>query len=330
MKSSKFKLNDVAVRICVFFALFVLFSVINPQVASLSNIIALLNNMVFNGLLALAMMLCVITGNLNLSLCSSAMFAGYTTVKIYLFLGTEGSMFWMFPIAGFFGLLCGLVNALLIYKFELPGIVATIAAANIFSTIYFVRSGLSGIISTLDMPKEVIMLGEIKLFEASSGRITTWLNPSIIVLVLSVAAVWFLTQKTMVGRGIYALGGNKEAAKNLGHNIFLIYAVVFGVAGMLSGFAGIQFYATMKQAEPTTILNKEGLAIAAVILGGTQFNNGKGGSVAGTMIGVLIITLIRTSLTMLRVPSYAQIFFIGLLIILGISLPVINNTKRIR
>lgn len=172
-------------------------------------------------------------------------------------------------------------------------------------------------------------LVDTNIFTAKMGRMTIRLNITVVIVLVMVVLVWFFMNKTTTGRNVFAIGGNYDAAKRMGINILKTYLVVFAFAGALSGIGMMQAY--MKQQASITPLflkGQHGDALAAVIFGGTQLGNGKGGSVLGTMLGVLIITLTRTNLVLLGVPSYAQTLVIGCLLLGSVVLAAYRNYNR--
>jgi simple sugar transport system permease protein len=160
------------------------------------------------------------------------------------------------------------------------------------------------------------------------GKITIRLNISVVMVVILAVVVWFFLNKTITGRNIFAIGGNYEAAKRMGINIRQNFLIAFALSGALSGIAIMQTYMKQISVTPLGMDGGHGDAMAAVIFGGTQLGNGKGGSVVGTMIGVMVITLIRTNLVMLGVPSYAQTFVVGLMLLSSVVMAAYKNFKQ--
>ena len=122
-----------------------------------------------------------------------------------------------------------------------------------------------------------------------------------------------------VGRNIYALGGNKEAAWYSGINVQLHTLIVFIISGICSGIAGIVLLGRVGAAEPAAATGFETYAIAAAIIGGTSFFGGKG-KITGVVIGGLIIGLINYAMTVLTVPSSYQNIVMGALIIIAVTI----------
>jgi D-allose transport system permease protein len=152
--------------------------------------------------------------------------------------------------------------------------------------------------------------------------------PIPVLIALSVAVVLaVLTKKTVLGRNIYALGGNKEAAWVSGINVKLHTLIVFIISGVCAGIAGIVMTARLGAAEPLAAVGYETFAIASVIIGGTSFFGGKG-KIFGVVMGGLIIGVINNGLNILNVATYYQQIVMGGLIIIAVFLDKFFGSKK--
>ena len=138
--------------------------------------------------------------------------------------------------------------------------------------------------------------------------------------------LWILLKYTMLGRGIYAVGGDKNAARIAGFRVVFIQSFVYILAGALAGVGGVTYMILMRQAHPQVLMGTEMMVIAAVVMGGTRITGGHG-SISGTILGVTLIALIQNNLIMLGVPTYAQTFVVGLLIVVGTSITSLRTKK---
>lgn len=142
--------------------------------------------------------------------------------------------------------------------------------------------------------------------------------------------VWAFLRWTIAGRSIFALGGGEEAAQRAAVPVKLVKIMVAVAAGGLAGIAGITFVTLAGTADPTAFTGQELNVIAAVVLGGTAITGGRG-SVRGTILGVILISLIRTSLVPLGVPAIWQQTMVGIMLVLGVSLQALSaRTKPVR
>ena len=150
------------------------------------------------------------------------------------------------------------------------------------------------------------------------------MHPSVLLwLVLALVIAWML-RYTMMGRNIYALGGNRSVCERSGVNIFKLDLFVFGVIGILAAIAGVTFSASFRMVTPIAFRGEELDVIAAVVLGGAAITGGKG-TVLGTVLGVLLVTLMNNSLILMGIPSAWQKMVIGLLLVIGVGGPVLKQ-----
>ncbi len=159
-----------------------------------------------------------------------------------------------------------------------------------------------------------------------AGRVLNIPIPVIIAFVFA-AILWFVTAKTKLGRNIYALGGNSQAAWFSGINIKLHTLIVFIISGIAAGIAGVVMTARLGAAEPLAGVGFETYAIASAIIGGTSFFGGKG-SIFGVVMGGLVIGVISNGLNILNVTTYYQQIVMGGLIIAAVTLDKIFSAKR--
>jgi ribose/xylose/arabinose/galactoside ABC-type transport system permease subunit len=150
----------------------------------------------------------------------------------------------------------------------------------------------------------------------ATGEVLGVPTPVIIMIVVYVTA-YFILGRTKLGRYTYAIGGNEEAALLSGINVKLYKTLVYGLAGMLSGLAAILLTARLNSAQPIAGMNYELDAIAATVIGGTSLLGGEG-TVLGTLIGALIMAVLRNGLNLLGVSSFIQQIVIGSVIIVAV------------
>lgn len=323
----KFKLGDNGVRVLSFFVILIVFALINPQVVSLVNILSIFTNQAFIGVLAMGLMVVMITGNLDLSMVSIGLTSAYCTIMFYRAIGLEkGGMYLMFVIAGLIGIVCGLINGFFVYKFKIPGIIVSLGMAQIYNSLMLIILGETYIPV---LPEGMRQLSRTILWSKETPSGTAIFNLSTLIFFLSVILVWFILNKTMVGRGIYALGGDKIAAERAGFNMPLVYGTAYGIMGLMAGIAGMMYYANNTLFQSDWILTEQGDATAAVIFGGVIMKNGKG-TVGGVFVGVLLIGLIKNNLYLIGIPSYAQKVVIGMIILLSVALSSINQFREAR
>ncbi|MEG1180871.1 MAG: ABC transporter permease [Oscillospiraceae bacterium] len=325
MAKKKFKISDDGIRVISFVGILAIFAIINPAVLSLVNVFSILNNASFVGIMTMALMIVMITGNLDLSVVSIGLISGFSTVMLYRAWGwEEQGMYLMFVIAGAIGAVCGLINGFFVYKFGIPGIIVSLGMAQIYNSIMLVLTGVS-YIQTL--PNGMNQLSRTYLLEVQTDLGMARIGIGFAILLITILLVWFVLNKTMVGRGIYAIGGDPVAAARAGFNIPLVYSTAYGIMGLLAGIAGMMYYANNTLFQSDWILAEQSDAIAGAIFGGVILKDGKG-TVGGVVMGILIIGLIKNNLYLIGIPSYAQKVVVGVIILISVALASYNQFKE--
>lgn len=128
----------------------------------------------------------------------------------------------------------------------------------------------------------------------------------------------------MIGRGIYAIGGNREVAERSGFNVRRIEHVIYGMVGVFASVAGVTQVALYRNANPAALMGAELEVIAAVVLGGAAITGGYG-RVTGALLGLFLITILKSSLVLVGIPSEWQKVAVGIALIVGISVPAIRG-----
>jgi len=319
-------INGVTIRLLLFVLLLTVFAIIKPTVLSPTNIVSMINDSIFNGIAALGMMVIMVTGNFDLSSTSISMLATYITLRLYMAVGYAGDFITMFLIAGVIGAGIAMINGFVSQRFKLSGFVVSIGTNLIFSSVFFIFLR-SSYIKTADMPQRLLDVRTTALLtlQTANGG-TAKVNIGIIVLLVVAALLWFLLNKTQVGRGIYALGGDKVALERVGYNPMKITLMAYAIFGACVAAAGIYFYSNSGTFEPGMIADKGGDVIASAIFGGCNMKEGKG-SVGGILSGVAIITVIKSNLILLGVPVYYVAFSVGALILAGILISTLSENR---
>ncbi|MFZ5861211.1 MAG: ABC transporter permease [Spirochaetota bacterium] len=298
----------------VFFLVVILIGAINPAFFSIGNIFSLLKSMIIRGILALGVLIVIISGNVDISFTAISAFAMYTTSKIMLALFPEGGLLLAFAIGGLIGLLLGSINASFVAGMKLPALIVSLGTSSAIRGFMLAFIGVK-IINNLPASLIAYSRSYIAKFTDASGKIVT-LPSAIIMLIAVTIIVWFILRYTMLGRGVYALGGDPVSTERAGFNIKAIQYFIYCFMGFLSGIAGVLHSVFMRNANPFDIVGTELIVIASVVLGGASITGGKG-TVYGTLLGVAFTVLIENSLIIIGVPSYWQKVVIGLIIVVS-------------
>jgi ribose transport system permease protein len=275
---------------------------LTPHFLTISNLLNIAEQATIIAIIAVGMTYVIITGGIDLSVGSVLAFAGVVMASV-LHSGLPLPLALIVGLAA--GLLCGVVNGLLITVGRLPPFIATLGMMS-------VARG-AALMFTEGRP----ISGFSESFRSlATGEVLRVPAPVIIMIGVYVIA-HFVLRRTKLGRYTYAIGGNEEAALLSGINVKLYKTMVYGIAGLLSGLAAILLTARLNSAQPIAGMSYELDAIAATVIGGTSLLGGEG-TVVGTLIGALIMAVLRNGLNLLGVSSFIQQIVIGTVIIVAV------------
>ena len=288
----------------------ILLSFSSPYFFTVDNLLNIFRQSSVNALLALGQLLVIITAGIDLSVGS---ILGLCAVVVALLLKAGWPV--VFAILGciFVGAAVGWLNGAMLTKLKPPHpFISTLATMNIARGLALI---ISGGFPISDLP------GSYRFWGASSIGIIPM--PIIIVLVVYVL-FHFLLSKTVSGRDIYAIGGNKLAAFYAGIPTNRRLVLVYVLSGVLAGFAAIILTGRMNSGFPLAGMGAELDSIAAVIIGGASFFGGVG-TVWGTLVGALLMGVLRNGLNLLNVSSYWQTVVIGAVIVWAVWMDVLRQ-----
>jgi len=288
---------------------------------TLQNLFDLLTSNAFVGILASGLLVVLVSGGIDISFTATASVAQY----VALTLGIRHGLGWLplFALASGVGVLCGLINAIFITKLRISSIIVSIATLNIFYGLLIFTTGGRYITSLPKFFRDGVSWFEV---EDASG-VTYALNLQILVLVLAFAAAWLLLNRTNIGRQIYAMGGNKDAAQRLGFHVFGLNMLVYGYLGLVAGIASLVQAQLAQSVTPTVLVGKELDVLAAVVLGGASLTGGVG-SVLGAILGVALLAILQNGLVLIGVSSYWNQWFVGLTILCAVAITAWSERRR--
>lgn len=294
-------------------------TIINPKFLSIGNIFSILKSTTVLGILSIGVLLVIILGGIDVSFPAIASFSMYTSSLIVLNTMPNANIIFIFIIAMIIGALCGFINGFLIAKYDFPAMVVTLGTSGaLLGFMYtFIGTRINHRLSS-----SLIEFGKTTIFNMFSGGVIVGLPLGYIIYILIALIVSFLLRYTMFGRSIYAIGGDQVSAIRIGLKVRNTKIIVYMFVGILSGVAGVIHSSYLRMSNPFELYGTELLVIASVILGGATIGGGMG-TVIGTFLGMLLITIISNSLILLGVPSYWQKVAIGIFILLSVSIPQI-------
>ncbi|MBB3324284.1 MULTISPECIES: ABC transporter permease [Atlantibacter] len=284
----------------------------SPDFMTLGNIYDLINNYAMLTILACGLFIVLISGGIDISFPAMTIISQY--VMVTLIQNTTGNFALAFALSGGIGLMLGVVNAILVNRLSVPSIIITISTLNIFYGLLLYLTKGVWLYSYPEWFEQGVMLFK---FTAADGY-DYGLSLQILTLIVVVALTGIIMNKTSIGRMIYAMGGNREAASRMGFGIFKLQLFVYGYMGLMSGVAGVVQSATVLTVAPDSLLGYELTVLAAVVLGGTSIIGGRG-TLLGTLLGVILLAVLQNGLNLLGISSYWHTVVTGLVIVISIS-----------
>ena len=290
-------------------------SIISPMITggrflTWTNIINIFRQQTYIGIIACALTLVIITGNIDLSVGSQLTMM---TVLCAKWSQTMGDL--AIPLTIITGVVCGAINGLLVKGFEINSFITTIgtgsiygALAMIFATGHTVR-GSSPILDFI-----------------GTGNVFNVIPMPVVILVVIVIIFAFIARRTVFGQRLYAIGANPMAARFSGIKSRIDVAVAYSLTGVCCAIAAVLLIARSVSANPQIGSGKEMDIILAVVLGGTSVLGGKG-SVWGTVVGFLFIGFMASGFTFLALSTYMQWIITGVILLAALAIDVSNERK---
>jgi ribose transport system permease protein len=294
--------------------LVIFFSIASSNFFSWSNISSILLATAVIGILALGTTFVIITGGIDLSIGTGMTLAAVMTgiflvnMQLPLIVGVLGGLAT--------GALMGFINGVNIAILKLPPFIATLA-------MMLIAQGLALVISGV---RPIYFSGVEGFKNISLGTIIPGLPNAVLILFLLAIVAYLLLSKTLFGRYTFAIGSNEEATRLSGVNTRKWLIVVYTVAGLFTGFAGVVIAARLDSAQPQIGVGYELQAIAAVIIGGTSLLGGRG-SIMGTVIGALIMSVLINGLRIMSIQTEWQNVVVGIVILIAVFTDTLRQRR---
>lgn len=289
-------------------------SFLSDKFLTAGNLVSILNQIAYLSIMAIGITGVTMTGCFDLSVAATLALtvtvAGELVVK-------RGVPEWLFiPIVLGIGLVCGATAATGITKLDISPFVVTLALMNIYRGL---ASIVTGGYSAQGMPSVVRFLG--------SGKIMDVIPVSIVLMLLLYGVEWFILTKTSIGMQMRAVGGNAVAANLSGINVKKVKYFAYIQNSLLAGIAGIVLVGRMNSANSTLATGVEMDAIAAVVIGGTSLAGGLG-NIWGTLIGSVVMGVLRNGLNLLQITAFWQQVAIGVLVFLACAIDAVRIKRN--
>ncbi|MDC7234234.1 MAG: ABC transporter permease [Spirochaetales bacterium] len=277
------------------------------------NLLSVMRQSSINSILAAGMTFVIISGGIDLSV--GAIVALSTAIMGDLVVNSGLNPFMGMAVALLLGVIAGSTQGLIIAKVKIPPFIVTLGGMTVWRGValeYVNGSNVYG------LPKPLIWLG--------GGDVLGIPAPVLMALLVYLGA-WFLLKKTKFGTYTYAIGGNEVAARLSGINIDKILVLIYSLNGLLCGVSGILIAGRINATSAVVGVGYELDAIAAVAIGGTSMSGGKG-IIWGTLLGALVMGVIRNGLNLMRVSPYYQQIIIGVVIVGAVSIDALRRSRK--
>ncbi|HEX7526316.1 MAG TPA: ABC transporter permease [Gaiellaceae bacterium] len=308
--------NNEGALVVLILMLAIAVGISTPAFWSASTLLNVLTNSMINVVFAMGVLIVIISAGIDVSFMAIGIFSGYSVIVFTNATGFgAGHAVVGFAIAALIGLALGVLNAIAIPGLRIPTLIATLGTRGVITGAMLLWVG-SKVVP--DYPSGLNGLSTNYLVTAHGAAGATRLSVLIVPAVVICVLVGLLLRYTMIGRSIYAIGGDEESARRAGIPVAATKVFIYLLVGLLAGFAGMMHVTQVRLANPYELVGGELDVIAAVVLGGASIFGGSG-SVTGTALGVVLISLVNNSLILLGVPSSWQRLAVGLLLLVGIS-----------
>ncbi|CCZ28942.1 MAG: ABC transporter permease [Lachnospiraceae bacterium] len=301
--------------IIVVYSVFV--TIKNPGFFQIQTVFDIIKTSSTTMIVAMGLLVVMISGGIDVSFMAIALFGSYTSLYIMIQTGINNLAF-AFAVSMAIGVVLGLVNAVLISWLKLPPFIITLGTQNLFhgimTTFISDKSFGSGV-----LPECLHKFGQGTLFKVATANGSTGLTVSLIPVLIAGLATYFILRKTMIGRGIVAIGNDEESARRAGFNPFKIRLFVYAYSGALAGMMGIVYAAQVNALYPNKMVGDELMVVAAVVIGGTKITGGQG-KIFGAVLGVLITYLLNSTLIMIGLSSSWNNLFVGAILVIAVAI----------
>ncbi len=306
-------------------------SLASPHFLSVSNLINVSRQTSITAILAVGQTLVILGAGIDLSVAAMAALSASVSAVVmtqrieFAGLAIGPVNVWVGLLIGVLvGTLAGFINGLIIAKGRIPDFIATLGTLATFRGIALLVTGGLPVPSHLTatelrgyLPEQMIWLGAGSIFGIPLAGL----------IALSIGVLgWFILRYTALGRAIFAVGGNREAARVSGINIDRTKIATYALSGMMAGVGGIMLSGRLNSANALMAEGEELRSIASVVIGGTNLFGGEGG-VVGSLIGALTVGVLGNGLNLLNVSAFWQRVIQGLVIILVV---VVDQWRRRR
>lgn len=322
-KLKKVFANQQAVVVLALIVICAVFAMITSRFMQPTTFTNIAKSAYYVAFMAIGVTFVICTGGIDLSI-------GTVAICSVLISGTMMEaglpMYLVIIVTLVVGSLFGLINGILVSRFGLPAFIATLGTM-------MISRGLGSIVSrtkTISFPQgdsSGAWFREFFMITKEGGILPKNFPTGFVLLVICAVIMSIILKKTKVGRYILSIGSNKEATRLSGINVAKYECLAYVFAGFFTALAGLAYVAVFTTAQPNTGNGFELDAIAGVVIGGTSLAGGSG-SIFGTIIGVLIMTVLKIGFPYIGVQSHYQLFITGFILIFAVYMDILNRKRK--
>lgn len=301
----------------IYFVLFIMIivcSFLNSNFLTFSNLSNISSQLAVTTILACGATMLIISGMIDLSCGSVLALAGVLSVASYK---STNNMILAIFVAIVIGIICNLINAIMITKFKVPPFIATLSMLTM----------ARGAALKYTAGQNIYQIGNYTIL--GQGTLPGGIPIAVIFLILFVVITWYILTHKKLGRALYAIGGNEEAAIASGINVDKSKIYVFIINGIFVGFAGVLFMSRNNVGLPNGAVSYELKALTAAVIGGTSFSGGLG-TAQGTVAGAFIVGFLDNIMTLIGVDSYIQQIIRGAIIAIAVIYDLYSKNKTLK
>jgi len=305
------EVNDKVIRkmisIILLIVMIAIFSLNSPLFFSANNFATILREASYVGIIACGMTFVIITGGIDISVGSIMALCAMVCSNMLRF--TQISLVIVILAVLLLGIGLGLLNGILVTKLRIPDFIVTLATMNIYR-------GITKVINATDVDSLKNSMIQNQTFKLLGGRIGL-LYLVVIIFIIMLLGSHYILNNTKIGLYMYAIGSNTQAAKLTGISFENVKIFAFTYTGFASGVAGVMIAARMMTATTEIGVGMEFSVISAIVIGGCSLQGGRG-DMAGTMIGVLLMSVINSGIVQIGISTYYQPIIKGIIIIIAV------------
>ena len=307
----RFSLSKIFVYL-VLVVIILFFTVTTDTFLTSKNILNICRQISMIGICSVGMTMVLLTGGIDISVGSIIALVGVVAAKL---IGEAGmAIFPAMVIGVVVGALCGLINGIMVAKFDVPALITTLAMQTMArGAAYILTSG----IPIYGLPEEIKTLGQGYFFK---------IPIPVIIMALIFLFGWWLLEQTRFGRYTYAIGGNQEVARLSGINVLKMKIFIYTLSGLFAGLSGVIMLSRINSGQPATSSGFEMDVITGAVLGGISVAGGEG-KLVNVIAGVLIMGMLSNGMTLMNLDEYWQWVVKGIVLLLAVTF---DNMQRIR